>query len=864
MDRTQRFVVLFSAVLHVCLLPAAAMHSVSSLKGLAQRLLKDPDFFAKHREQRRQQHQNHRHLEGEKTDGKDNDRCDSALTDCLSSGHCLDCFVQLKTNDVDWASVSSGLECDDVLKTMYSSNLCTNLENQPDARGRFCKTFTACVDNQEAPSKNSDKKNDPDKVNCNKLERCEFPGFHEQFLGDGICNDKLPGCYNTAICGYDGGDCCEDSCQDNTYDKQDTAYCGLEPYVCKDPQSARCDTKLNPACEKEDGNEDDEMLDCEKEDANVYNLVMYDSFGDGWDETKIAIKEHASQSTVFEGELDFGAVGTKQICLQPLCYNVTARGGRWGKEVSWEVKPDKIGAPTLASGGSPMNCSFAVGGTACENTCTGKSDEDPTEDPDYKAFKEMMECFEKTCPIQLAACKEDSACNDCYEAEDLTPNYCFGMKNFNDLVDCSLCGCTDEGKMEFCMDRDEAGTGPDAPCTPTQTLAGGTAIIEFNECTNFDEIAMLMIEFDQDHFGDLDSFEACAHSFHQDRKSRTAMSCMAILSNAIDGNTQVETSDPIVSEAVSALADFLYNDGKEFCDCSEKANEACPICPSFHNFKTLLYESVDACKALDEIDCAAWGEFAPNCKENLNDKFKTTDFTDSSQCQFVHDGCGLNVPFPSFRRLDCDKEEGEDSLAKDVWEFYQRFSDRCLNGDAGPAPPSPTPPTPAAPVPSSPSESSNKKPYVPPEKRGDKKPYVPPESKPSPSPTMPTSDTSSNSTNTSPSEASKASKKKSHWLRNLFWLAVLGGGGYWYYKTWGTSLEGIAIFLGLVVRCFRSVVARIRGGRLSFTDGGGYGYDSTGSDTIYSGLAMESSTTFEPASLPPPPSAMGQDTNYYI
>jgi hypothetical protein len=33
----------------------------------------------------------------------------------------------------------------------------------------------------------------------------------------------------------------------------------------------------------------------------------------------------------------------------------------------------------------------------------------------------------------------------------------------------------------------------------------------------------------------------------------------------------------------------------------------------------------------------------------------------------------------------------------------------------------------------------------------------------------------------------------------------------------------------------------------------GYGYNSTGSDTMYSGLAMESSTTFEPVHLPPPP-----------
>lgn len=67
-------------------------------------------------------------------------------------------------------------------------------------------------------------------VNCAELTECEFPGKDPSYIGDGFCDWDF-GCYNTAACGYDGGDCCEDSCAANTsplkfYD------CGMGGYVC--------------------------------------------------------------------------------------------------------------------------------------------------------------------------------------------------------------------------------------------------------------------------------------------------------------------------------------------------------------------------------------------------------------------------------------------------------------------------------------------------------------------------------------------------------------------------------------------------------------------------------------------------------
>ena len=49
-------------------------------------------------------------------------------------------------------------------------------------------------------------------VDCDALTSCDWPGFDPSFLGDGFCD--VTGCHNTKICGFDGGDCCEATCQD--------------------------------------------------------------------------------------------------------------------------------------------------------------------------------------------------------------------------------------------------------------------------------------------------------------------------------------------------------------------------------------------------------------------------------------------------------------------------------------------------------------------------------------------------------------------------------------------------------------------------------------------------------------------------
>jgi hypothetical protein len=76
---------------------------------------------------------------------------------------------------------------------------------------------------------------------------------------------------------------------------------------------------------------------------------MYDSFGDGWDTTKLTMTpKDDKKTTVFQGQLENGSQGTEYICLSKssTCYHVATGGGTWGVEVSWEVKLLAEGSPT--------------------------------------------------------------------------------------------------------------------------------------------------------------------------------------------------------------------------------------------------------------------------------------------------------------------------------------------------------------------------------------------------------------------------------------------------------------------------------------------------------------------------------------
>ena len=439
--------------------------------------------------------------------------------------------------------------------------------------------------------------------------------------------------------------------------------------------------------------------------------------------------------------------------------------------------------------------------------------------------------------IQQSICEQNDVCKGCFSQDEETHDYCYANDAFNALVDCSLCKCTDRAEeSSYCSskmapgktypppgDDKKANSLPD--CSPAETLKGGSAVMAFGACSDIDQVSMMVTDFDENNFGDIDKFEACAHSFASKSKSRkTALDCMQILVDAKNGDMADEDKESeLPKDAIAALAKLLYEDAENFCDCAKKASEDCPLCSSFVHFKTLLYETLDACQSLDEIDCDAWKEFYGPCKGNLENKFGKADFARSGQCDYVHNGCDGAGPFPSFRRLDCRNE-----LDTESWNFYQQFAQNCVDGfnpDDG-YKPAPEP----APAPSSdndlpvPTPSDDNKPGP--------KPYVPPEDRGKPSANKPTTPYSpSDSSSDGKSSSEKVPKKRSVFSKFLR-LVMLAGVIYAAYYVYKSRSDGFNF-----VR-----YRRMRHNYHHFDD-----------QDMYSGLSLESSTNFEPPTLPPTP-----------
>lgn len=794
------------------------------------------------------------------------DNCDAAFVRCLPNAKCTNCFESMTLGSIDWAGVTPGVKCEEVITFLSDAGLCTSLNGDKIATSVFCRTFNACViwdddDDDDTAYLDDDATN---KIDCASLTECQWDGIHKGWIGDGVCHDNMEGCYNTEICGYDGGDCCEDTCK--ITDVSSYMDCGHDGYACKDPGSDNCRSDLTTKCPstangKGSGKSGDKpepaQTKCEADEAK-YRLIMYDSFGDGWDTTTLTIQPDGSSDVLFKGGLVDGFEGTEYVCLSkaPQCYNVQAQGGTWGVEVAWEVKPMGDGAPSIAGGGAPGDCDFSVAGEVCPKTCDGKKpDADPTKDPDYKTFKELYSCIEEKCVIQLGACNADPSCKECFSQD--APDYCYGIDTFVSIIDCTMCSCTDKAESEFCAQKSGPGqvTPPEPKdnedkkvineCTPKQTIIGTSAIMDYSSCTNLDSVSLLISDFDQNNFGQLDSFETCAHSYEDEDNhgGRTALSCMQILKNAIT-NPTVDDKKKAPKAAISALATNLYDHGDTFCNCSKKASDKCPLCPSFMNFKSILYESIDACQSLDAIDCDAWDEFWKPCKDNLESEFGNSELTETIQCEYMKNDCGNAGPFPAFRRLDCIYE-----IEEDAWDFYKKFSKNCLKGSDGIPPSQPPSPTPA-PLPTPDAPKPNPKPAPKPAPKPVPVPVpVPtpsdPGTKPTPKPYVPADDDNAQpyKPKDDDSEGDKNSKSSSHWFRNLVVLCALGGVGYVVYKK---RFDGFN---------FVQYRRRVFGGRGSA--GLGYGMvDSSGygESEMYGNL--NSSTTFEPPSLPPTPQMM--------
>ena len=350
----------------------------------------------------------------------------------------------------------------------------------------FCNAFDTCVvwDEQDVPLDGSSKgtasggsaaQNNGTWIDCSKLTTCDWPGKHDSFIGDGVCHENMPGCYNSPICKYDGGDCCEDTCKfpvgssastssntlpnnnnnnnnnNNQQQQQQTGekttnsiygQCGMEGYACRNPAATTCQPTLAATYKEfctntietagKSAQENEILPSCSSSDT-MYRLLQFDSWGDGWDKTILTLKQVGSVASIYQGGLQYGSEGTVHICLSktPTCYSITVEAGQWGNEVSWEIRPLSAGAPALGAGGSPTDCTLPIGGDIkdCPNTCNKVKPDTNINDPNYRTYKDMEKCINEKCLIQSGNCENDTSCKGCMAAE--IPQYCYANNNFN-------------------------------------------------------------------------------------------------------------------------------------------------------------------------------------------------------------------------------------------------------------------------------------------------------------------------------------------------------------------------------------------------------------------------------------------------
>ena len=138
--------------------------------------------------------------------------CEDAYALCIADSGCASCVSMLSLQDDD-DLISSG-SCDAI--TSSSIYACSSLG--ASSATLLCDLADACVtgDDGDDGSDDDDATGDDDEEEPCPTDACEVA--HPSWLGDGWCDYDYGStrCYNTEACGFDGGDCCEESCVSST------------------------------------------------------------------------------------------------------------------------------------------------------------------------------------------------------------------------------------------------------------------------------------------------------------------------------------------------------------------------------------------------------------------------------------------------------------------------------------------------------------------------------------------------------------------------------------------------------------------------------------------------------------------------
>ena len=193
----------------------------------------------------------------------------------------------------------------------------------------------------------------------------EYPGFIYVYFdddGDGYTeyygSEQLPIIDGTVSLSFGIGEDCgltegcldPEACNYNSeayYPSWDCVYPG-----CTDPEALN----YNPNA----GCDDESCLYPEPCDNAEVQIVMFDSFGDGWNGANYVITNSSGEQIA--GTLDTGSYGITYLCLEDDCYDIYVGGGTFDSEITWQILVDDV---SIASGDAPIETQFGINTENC-------------------------------------------------------------------------------------------------------------------------------------------------------------------------------------------------------------------------------------------------------------------------------------------------------------------------------------------------------------------------------------------------------------------------------------------------------------------------------------------------------------------
>ena len=274
---------------------------------------------------------------------------------------------------------------------------------------------------------------------------------------DGVCNDdEVPGCTNSNACNYDS----LATDDDGTCTYSDTVYDCLGNCINDFDSDSICDEFEISGCTDDNAcNYDPSATDDDGSCSlsyDSYNLVLYDTYGDGWINNINSSNLFGTQllninGTYYGQEFSNNTYGNSglfsysyEICLDPNACNTFefVETGQWGYECSWEL---------------------------IDNTNNSVLQSSNFDNPSDENTIDVMEYFGSSC----YGCTNNNACNFDSSAI-LDNNSCvFSEAGYdcegNCLSDVDLDGVCDEFEVDGCMDEsacnyNELATDDDNSC----------------------------------------------------------------------------------------------------------------------------------------------------------------------------------------------------------------------------------------------------------------------------------------------------------------------------------------------------------------------------------------------------------------